>query len=111
MNNLALFVLLDLWAFFIMYVASMGMIRAHKEGNLNIVLWVLCLPFVAISWVFDVINNATLFTLIFFEIPRELTVTERLKRHYKKPTIRGKIATWIGVTILNPFDYSNDHLD
>lgn len=105
------FILADLYLFFIMYVASMGMIRAHKEGKLNPVLWGLCTPFVAISLVIDVIHNLTLFIFIFGELPSELTVTERLKRHYKKPTVRGKIATWLGDTLLNPFDYSGDHLD
>ena len=107
-----LYILLaDLYLFFIMYVASMGMIRAHAEKKLNGVLWVLCLPFVAISLVIDVINNITLFSLIFWEIPKELTVTDRLKRHYQQPTIRGKLANWIGDVLLNPFDHTGSHLD
>jgi hypothetical protein len=45
-----LYILLaDLYLFFIMYVASMAMIRAHSEKKLNGLLWVLCLPFVALS--------------------------------------------------------------
>jgi hypothetical protein len=108
---IAVYILLDLWVFFIMYVASMAMIRAHKEDKLNAVLWVLCLPFVAISWLIDVVHNATLFTLIYFELPRELTVTDRLKRHVKEHTFRGKLSRWIAETLLNPFDYSGNHVD
>jgi hypothetical protein len=104
-------ILADLYLFFIMYVASMGMIRAHKEGKLNPVLWGLCMPFVAISLVIDVIHNLTLFIFIFGELPSELTVTERLKRHYKQDTKRGKVARGIANTILNPFDYSGNHVD
>jgi len=108
---IAVYILLDLWLFFIMYVASMGMIRAHKEGSLNAALWVLCLPFVALSWVVDVTHNFTLFTVLFCELPKELTVTDRLKRHYKQATKRGMMARWIANTLLNPFDYSGNHVD
>lgn len=107
----AYILLADLYLFFIMYVASMAMIRAHSEKKLNGLLWVLCLPFVAVSIVLDFINNLIVFTLLFAELPREWLVTERLKRHVKQPTIRGKVARYIGNTILNPFDHSGDHLD
>jgi len=107
-----LYILLaDLHLFFIMYVASMNIIKAHDENKLNGVLWVLCLPFVAISLVIDVLNNITLFSLIFWEIPKELTVTARLKRHYRQKTIRGRLASWIGDVLLNPFDHTGSHLD
>lgn len=104
-------VLADLYLFFIMYVASMGMVRAHAEGKLNGVLWVLCLPFVAISVVIDFINNMTVFTLLFAELPKELLVTARLKRHLNEQTFRGKIARWFGNVLLNPFDHTGNHLD
>jgi hypothetical protein len=104
-------VLLDLWLFFIMYVASMNMIRAHKEYKLNNLLWILCLPFVALSWVVDVIHNITLFSLLYFEAPQELTVTNRLKRHINDQSFRGKLSRWIADTLLNPFDYSGNHVD
>lgn len=107
----AVLIFLDLYLFFILYVASMGMIRAHKEGKLNSILWVLCVPFVALSWVIDVIHNITLFTLLYLELPRELTVTERLKRHVSEHTFRGKLSRWIAETLLNPFDYSGNHVD
>lgn len=107
----AALIFLDLYLFFILYVASMGMVRAHKEGKLNSILWVLCVPFVALSWVIDVIHNITLFTLLYLELPRELTVTERLKRHVSEHTFRGKLSRWIAETVLNPFDYSGNHVD
>lgn len=106
-----LFILLDLYVFFIMYVASMGMIRVHREGKLNVILWSLCVPFVALSWVIDVLHNLTLFTLLYLELPRELTVTSRLKRHVTERTFRGKLSRWIAETLLNPFDYSGNHVD
>jgi len=107
-----LYILLaDLYLFFIMYVASMAIIRAHAEKKLNGLLWVLCLPFVAISILLDFINNLIVFTLLFAELPREWLVTERLKRHVKQHTIRGKVARYIGNVILDPFDHTGAHLD
>ena len=107
-----LYILLaDLYMFFIMYVASMAMIRAHSEKKLNGLLWVLCLPFVAVSIVLDFINNLIVFTLLFAELPREWLVTERLKRHAKQQTFRGKLARYIGNVILDPFDHTGAHLD
>ena len=101
----------NLYLFFIMYVASMAMIRAHAEKKLNGLLWVLCLPFVAISIVLDFINNLIVFTLLFAELPREWLVTARLKRHAKQQTFRGKLARYIGNVILDPFDHTGAHLD
>lgn len=107
-----LYILLaDLYLFFIMYVASMGMIRAHKEQRLNALLWVLCLPFIVLSLIVDVLNNVFVFTFIFAELPKELTVTERLKRHVKQHTFRGKLARFIGDSMLNVFDPTGNHLD
>lgn len=107
-----LYILLaDLYLFFIMYVASMGMIRAHSEKKLNGVLWVLCLPFVAVSIVLDFINNMTVFSLIYFELPREWVVTDRLKRHAKGTGWRKSLSYWFGNTILNAFDHTGSHID
>lgn len=107
----AYILLVDLYLFFIMYIVSMGIIRTHKEGNLNPILWGLCLPFVAIGLLLDFINNMIIFTLLFLELPKELLVTSRLKRHAVQQTFRGKLARWIGNNILNPFDHTGDHLD
>lgn len=105
------YLLLDLYVFFIMYVSSMSMIRAHREGKLNPVLWALCVPWVAISWVIDVIHNLTLFTILYAELPRQLTVTKRLKRHVTQHTFMGKFSRWLAETILNPFDLTGNHVD
>lgn len=106
-----IYIIAELYLFFILYVASMGMVRVHKEGKLNPVLWALCLPFVVFSLIVDVLNNLTIFTVIFAELPRELTVTERLKRHVKQHTFRGKLARFIGDNLLNSFDPTGNHLD
>lgn len=106
-----IYILVDLYLFFILYVASMGMIRAHKDGKLNGFLWTLCLPFVAFSVLYNAAHNATLFALIFAELPKQWTVSERLKRHIKDPCYRGKISRWLCANLLNPFDPTGNHCD
>ena len=105
------FILLDLYVFFILYVASMNMIRAHAEDKLNGLLWVLCVPFVAFSLAVDILHNVTLFSLFFAELPKELTVTDRLKRHVNESTWRGPLARWMAEVLLNPFDHTGNHVD
>jgi len=105
------FILLDLYVFFILYVASMAMIRAHAEEKLNGVLWVLCVPFVAFALAVDILHNLTLFSLIFWEVPKELTVTDRLKRHIDEKYWRGGLARWMATTLLNSFDHTGNHVD
>ncbi len=104
-------ILADLYLFFIMYVTSMGIIRAHAEKKLNLILWLLCLPYVISALIIDFINNITVFTVLFAELPKQWTVTARLKRHVNEQTLRGKLARWFGDTLLNPFDHTGDHLD
>ncbi len=94
-----------------LYMASISMIDAYKAKKLNWLLLALSFPFVAVCWLIDVLHNVTLFSLIFWELPKELTLTDRLKRHIKQDTKRGLFARWIAVTILDPFDASGSHVD
>lgn len=106
-----LLLIADLYLFFILYVASIGMIRAHFEKKITGILWGLCVPFVALSWLFDVLHNVILFSIIFVEYPKQLTVTKRLKRHIDKAGYRGWLARYICKSILSPFDHTGDHCD
>lgn len=108
---IALYIIADLYLFFIVYVASMNMIRAHAEGVLNGYLWALCLPFVAFAIVYDFLHNITLFWLLFWNMPREWLVTDRLKKHIKEDTYQGRLSRFLCKKILSPFDYTKDHCD
>lgn len=109
--KIAAFLLLELYVFFLTYVACMNIIRVHKIGQLNGALWFLCLPFVAYGLILDFINNVTIFNFVFWELPRELTVTARLKRHIDDPGFRGEIARFMCVKMLSPMDHTGNHCD
>jgi len=103
--------ILDLWLFFLLYVACMNMIKAHKEKKVTGVLWLLCLPAVAIGLIVDFLHQITIFNVVFWDVPRDPTVTGRLKRHIADPGYRGKLARYLCVNVLSPFDHTGNHCD
>lgn len=103
--------ILSLWVFYIFYLACMSLVCGHKRGTLTLASKLLGYPIIAIGLAIDVFMNVFVFSLIFIERPRELLVTERLKRHIKQHTMRAKLARFLCVQILSPFDPSGDHCD
>lgn len=101
--------ILSLWAFYIFYLACMSLVCGYKRGTLTLASKLLGYPIIAVGLLIDVAMNATIFSLLFFELPREWLVTERLKRHIKQHTMRAKLARFLCHEILSPFDPSGDH--
>ncbi|HXF44865.1 MAG TPA: hypothetical protein VNK91_01985 [Burkholderiaceae bacterium] len=60
--------------------------------------------------VLDIVYNVVVGTVMFADLPRELTFTARLKRYRRGPLIwRWRLATWFCARLLNPYDPSGDH--
>lgn len=96
-----------LWVFFL---AVMGLSRAKKAGQLHKTAMVLGYPVLIVGYLLDAFVNVFVLTLILLEIPQELTVTARLKRHIK--TSHGwrlSVARWF-IPLLDPFDPSGFHV-
>lgn len=102
---------LFLYVFWLLYLAIMSLYRAYKNGTLSLVSKVLGYPILAIGLVFDVLANITIFSLVFLELPKEWLVTDRLKKHIKTASWRGKLAGFICHHLLSPFDPTGDHCD
>lgn len=103
--------LLVLWITWIMYLAYTSLERAHKMGKVGKVAWTLAFPLVVIFWPLDVLLNVTLFSLLFWEIPKELTITSRLSRHHRDSFgWRYSLAHWFGAELLDPFDADGYHI-
>lgn len=96
-----------LWPF---YLAVMSLKRARDEGKLTKVAYVLGAPILYVGWTLDVLVNWFVITIILLELPRETTVTARLKRHAKYYTWRGRIARWFALHLLDPYDPSGKHI-
>jgi formate hydrogenlyase subunit 3/multisubunit Na+/H+ antiporter MnhD subunit len=106
----ALIGLAGFYALWIFYLAVMNLKRARDAGLLNKTARVLGLPVLIVGYVLDAVLNIVFMTLVFLELPEELTVTARLKRHIKDS--QGwelALACWF-IPLLDPFDPSGSHI-
>ena len=100
-----------LWITWALYLAYTSLERAHKLGKVGRVATVLALPLLLVFWPLDVLINATVCSLLFAELPRELTITQRLSRHHTTSTgWRYQVARWLGAELLDPFDADGHHI-
>jgi hypothetical protein len=98
------------YALWIFYLAVMNLKRVRDAGQLHkLALW-LGMPVLAVGYVLDALVNVFIMTPILLELPREATVSERLKRHNRRSTgWRKAVAVWFE-PLLDPFDPSGDHI-
>lgn len=90
----------------VLFLAVMKLRDARDAGTLRARTPAYCLGLfvLAIGYAVDALVNLTGATLLFLELPRELTVTARCKRLSPLPTWRGAVARWLCDTLLHPFD-------
>lgn len=105
-----LYVLIAIHALWVHYVAIMNLDRARKAGKMTAVTWFLSAPILVIGLILDVVVHAVIGTLVFWDLPREWTLSQRLTRYFHGNGWRQKVAAWIGVVLLNPFDPEWDHI-
>lgn len=119
-----------LWAFWLLYVLTMGLYRASLAGKLTRMALVLGSPFVILAIAADLLANWTLATLWFYQWPaksdwprisfsgwrpavvwvRPDLVTSRLSRYIDGPDCwRKEHATWLCHNLLDAFDPSGTH--
>jgi predicted transporter len=96
-----------LWVF---YLAVMSLKRAKQAGLLGKTATFFGTPMLVVGYLLDAFANIFVMTLVLLEMPEELTVTARLKRHIKtSKDWRLGIALWF-VPLLDPFDPSGRHI-
>lgn len=96
-----------LWIF---YLAVMCLKRARDEGLLHKRALYFGMPVLVVGYVLDALINWLVLSLILLEMPRETTVTSRLKRHNKSVDgWRKSVAVWFE-PLLDPFDPSGNHI-
>lgn len=100
-----------LYVMWILYVALQALDRARRAGLLSRTARVLSVPMLLIAGPLDVLINVTLGTLMFGQIPRELTLSQRLERHVAHTGWRGALARWIARSLLDPFEHDGRHID
>ena len=102
--------LLGLYLLWILFLAVMNLLRVKNEGKLCSTALYLGIPVLFLGLVLDFLVNVFVLTPILMELPKETTVTARLKRHNKESSGWCKaVAVWTE-PLLDPFDPSGDHI-
>jgi hypothetical protein len=101
------FGLYTLWVFFL---AVMSLKRAKDANLLTTTAKVFGYPVLFVGLLLDFLLNTFVLTALLGELPREGTVTSRLKRHNLHSTgWRKAVAKW-AEPLLDPYDPSGDHI-
>lgn len=99
-----------LWAFWALYVFTMGVYRAVLADRLRGLNYVLALPIVLVAVIVDVLTNLIIAPILFLDLPRELMVTTRLVRYMNGPKgWRQTVAKVICDGVLDVFDPNGNH--
>ena len=108
---LSKWLLLPAYALWLFFLAVMTLERARGTGGLYGVAYVLALPIIAIGFALDLFVTVTLGSILFLDIPREATLTARLKRYAKTPgTWRYRLALLLAGHLLDRFDPAGWHV-
>jgi hypothetical protein len=102
--------LLITYALYVWYAAVMNIKRVRDMGKLTTLGKVFGYPTLVIGLVLDLLVNWFVMTIILLEVPRELTVTSRLKRHHKASTGYRLAVVKFFEPVLDPLDPSGDHI-
>lgn len=108
MKAALLFILLLplVWTF---YLAVMHLDTARRQGTLTTAAKIAGYPVLLAGLAIDAAFNATWGSLIFLEPPRELLFTARVSRLNDDTGWRGRLACWICLELLDPFDPRGRH--
>ena len=92
------------------YAAVMNIKRVRDMGKLTKLGMAFGYPTLIIGLLLDFLCNVFVMTLLFLEIPQELTVTSRLKRHNRESTGWRLAIVKFFEPVLDPLDPSGDHV-
>ncbi len=98
------------YATWVFYLAVMSLARAQRAGLLSKTALVMGTPVLIVGYLLDFLLNVLVMTPVLLELPRETTVTARLKRHHKESDgWRLVVVLWFE-PLLDPYDPSGDHI-
>ena len=110
--SFVVFVLLTLWALWVLYIAMMNIKRVTLTKPVPWQAKILVYPTMAVFEVIEFIANVVVLTVLFFDWPREIRVSDRLRRYWKRPAKYGwrlHVVKFIK-PMLDPFDPAGPHI-
>lgn len=106
------FVLLTLWALWVLYIAMMNIKRVAATQPMPIRVKLLVYPTMAVFELIELFANVVILTVLFFDLPKEKHVSDRLRRYWKNPYKYGwrlYIVRFLK-PMLDPFDPAGPHI-
>ena len=97
---IAIYLFLYTYVFYFAFLAVMLLKAKWDLLPLPMKVWVA--PGAVIAFLMDIAFNYSFATILFLEIPHEFTFTARLSRYKTEGGLRGKVATWLCVNLLDP---------
>lgn len=106
----AAYALLAFWLLWVLFLATMNLGQAKAEGKLKgFALWA-GYTVLSVGLLVDFVVQVTVATVIWLELPRELTVSGRVERLCREGYgYRLALAMWFRHVLLAPFDRSGGH--
>lgn len=96
-----------------LYWSVMHLEHLYKSNKLSTLNKTIVIPWLVFFLLIDFILNAVIGTILFLEPPRydkkEWLFTGRVSRLNNKLNWQGKIARWICINLLDPFDSDGKH--
>lgn len=101
---------LAFWSLWVLFLAVMNLGQAKAEGKLHGFALYAGYTVLAVGLLVDLIVQVLVASLLWLELPREWTVSERVARLCKSGSgWRQKLALWFRDVLLAPFDRSGGH--
>lgn len=104
------YIVLGFWTLWVFFLAVMRLKEVRDTVGLSFWCKVFGYPVLCVGLLLDFLCNVFALSLILMEVPKEGTVTARLKRHNRESTgWRKSVAVW-AEQLLDRFDPSGDHI-
>ena len=106
------FILWILWALWILYVAMMNVQRAATNSSLPWQAKMLVIPTTVVFDIIEFVANVVVCTVLFWDLPREITVSDRLRRYAQDTESAGwrmRVVNFIK-PMIDPFDHKGPHI-
>lgn len=105
-----IYLLLSPWLLWMLYACVMRLKQVRDAGKLTLAMKVFGYPALFVGLAIDFVVNVVFGTLVFLQLPREMTLSTRLWRLSNgEPSWRQRWALWIRTQLLDSIDPSGIH--
>ena len=99
-----IYILPILYAYLLWVLFLAVMALQNKWHDLPKTIQVLAIPAVLLAVTLDVLFNITIGTLLFLDLPRQYTFSQRVGSYKQRIDWRQPLAVWICSNMLDPFE-------